>query len=54
LKIKEKIKLEEICVAGVLAKDYKPRDLVSQMVVTEKKAGDWRIFLDPGRLSDLL
>ena len=46
LREKVKVKLEEMCIAGVLVKVDKPTDWVSQMVVTEKKSGDFRIRLD--------
>jgi hypothetical protein len=54
LREKVKVKLEEMCLAGVLAKVDKPTDWVSQMVVTEKKSGDLRICLDPRPLNDVL
>ena len=38
--LRKKVKLEEMCIAGILAKVGKPTDWVSQMVVSEKKSGD--------------
>ena len=47
--LRKKVKVEEMCIAGILAKVDKP----PKIVLTEKKSGDLRICLDPRPLNDV-
>ena len=51
---REKVKVDGMCITGVLAKVEKTYSLVSQMVETGKKSGDLRICLDPRPFNDVL